>query len=78
MVKISSAGSSDGSDGSDGSGDTTSTVADAATAPPEVTGSGPFMISSGNDPTIAMPRSPGSTAQLDQVDAAGSRTRPRR
>ena len=56
------------------SADSTSTSAanggtDGAAATPEITGSGPFMITSGNDPIITMPRSPGSTAQLEEVDA---------
>jgi ABC-type transport system substrate-binding protein len=51
-----------------GDGTTTSTAV-GATAPVDVIGSGPFMIESGDDPLIHMTRSPGSTAQLDAVDA---------
>ena len=52
----------------DGSGDHLDRRRGGA-APVDVVGSGPFMIESGDDPLIHMTRSPGSTAQLDAVDA---------
>ncbi len=65
-------------------GDSTSSTAAGSTAtgstpPPEVVGTGPFMIESGDDPLIHMTRSPGSKAAARHRRCpAAARTRPPR